>query len=39
MVTPTSKHDITKEKYNHYTLKRDIKKKNHDRKKFKQRHN
>jgi hypothetical protein len=26
MVTPTSKHDITKEKYKHYTLKPDNRK-------------
>jgi hypothetical protein len=40
MVTSTSKHDITKEKYKHCMLKIDKwKKKNHDRRKFWQRHN
>ncbi len=35
MVTPTSKHDITKEKYKHYMLKpHNNKKINHDRKKI-----
>jgi hypothetical protein len=37
MVTSTSKHDITKEKHKHCTLKLNNKKKiNHDRRKFKQ---
>jgi hypothetical protein len=40
MVTSTSKHDITKEKYKHCMLKTwQWKEINHDRKKFKQRHN
>jgi hypothetical protein len=37
MVTSTLKHDITKEKHKYYTLNLDNKKKkNHDRRKFRQ---